>query len=62
MKYLYISKNNYIRDNPAPPRSWKNIELITKNYDQQFDIMYAYDDSRQGGSLYLGHFNDGIVE
>ena len=44
---------------------WKNIELICKNYDEgdsgNFDLMFAYDDNRSEGTLYLGHFNDGIV-
>ena len=40
---------------------WGNIELIYKGYDGNFDIMFAYDDDRSRGVLYLGYFNDGIV-
>lgn len=44
------------------PSDWKNIELIAKKYsNRKFDLMFAYDDNRIGGCLYLGHFNDGIV-
>ena len=43
------------------PKKWGNIELICKNYSTQYDLMFAYDDYRQHGILYLGHFNDGIV-
>jgi hypothetical protein len=44
------------------PMQWKNIELICKNYQSHgFDLMFAYDENRSGGILYLGHFNDGIV-
>ena len=43
----------------AKPSAWKNIELISSH--DCFDIMFAYDDNRNTGCLYLGHFNDGIV-
>lgn len=45
------------------PKDFKTIELIKKKttiYD--FDVMLAYDDVRDVGNLYLGHFNDGVVE
>jgi hypothetical protein len=41
---------------------WKNIELISKRYVAGYDLMFAYDDKRDNGTAYLGHFNDGIVE
>ena len=45
-----------------PPAQWGNIELIkSKNTHFDFDVMLAYDDDRNCGVLYLGHFNDGIV-
>jgi len=40
--------------------SWKDIELIKKN--RGFDLIFAYDDKRSTGLLYLGQWNDGIVE
>ena len=43
------------------PRSWENIELISKNYFNKYDLMFAYNENRSGGILYLGHFNDGII-
>jgi hypothetical protein len=44
------------------PYEWCNIELISKNYIRSgMDIMYAYNDDRNIGILYLGHFNDGVV-
>jgi hypothetical protein len=44
------------------PMEWKNIELICKNYQSHgFDLMFAYQDERNKGVLYLGHFNDGII-
>ena len=41
---------------------WNNIELICKNYGNGFDLMFAYNNKREDGLAYLGHFNDGIVE
>jgi len=45
----------------SPPKVWRNIELICKNYATKFDLMFAYDEDRSNGILYLGHFNDGVV-
>jgi len=43
---------------------WDNVELVCRKrgrYD--LDIMFAYDDhNRDMGCLYLGHWNDGVVE
>jgi|688.fasta_scaffold699562_2 hypothetical protein len=45
------------------PSSYKYIELICKDYALGFDLMFAYNDpnGRSCGVLYIGHFNDGIV-
>jgi len=46
------------------PAIWKYIELITKNYSGGKDLMFAYDDplNRDAGYLYIGKWNDGVVE
>lgn len=42
---------------------WKYIELISKSYTKdKRDLMYAYDSDRNDGVLYLGYWNDGVVE
>lgn len=51
-----------IDDSTALSKSFENIELISKGRDGEYDIMWAYDSNRAFGCLYLGHFNDGIVE
>lgn len=44
------------------PSAFLNIELISKSTTQSYyDIMFAYDDDRSVGCIYLGHFNDGVV-
>lgn len=44
----------------TPPNNWKNIELIKRS--TTFDFMFAYDDNRSGGCLYIGHWNNGKVK
>lgn len=44
------------------PKHWQNIELVCRNYNyERVDLMFAYNENRNLGVLYLGHFNDGIV-
>lgn len=43
------------------PNNYEYIELICRNYSPEFDIMFAYDDDRSKGVLFIGHFNDGVV-
>jgi hypothetical protein len=58
----YIDENFNFISNCSKPDAWKNIELIRRGYSiEGLDLMYAYDDDREQGLLYLGHFNDGIV-
>ena len=51
-----------ILDAQALNYMWKNIELICKNYDFGYDLMFAYNNKREDGIAYFGYFNDGIVE
>jgi len=45
----------------SSPKKWENIELICKNHFNKYDLMFAFDEDRNNGVLYLGHFNDGVV-
>jgi hypothetical protein len=46
------------------PKKYNFIDLICKNYLSGYDLMFAYNfaDNRHLGVLYIGHFNDGVVE
>jgi hypothetical protein len=48
-----------------PPNGYDKIVLICQNHLEKdnikYDLMYANDNDVKNGSLYLGHFNDGIV-
>jgi hypothetical protein len=46
----------------AVPYMWDNIELICKDYEDGYDLMFAYNNNRKDGIAYFGYFNDGIVE
>ncbi len=50
------------KDDIIQPDQWRFIELIALRFDATFDLMYAYDFKRSDGAIYLGHFNDGVVE
>ena len=44
------------------PNEFFNIELVNKAGCVGLDIMFAYNQNRNYGYLYLGHWNDGVVE
>jgi hypothetical protein len=56
--------NETLVEEGCDPSEFKYIELVCKNYNRGYDLMFAYDnpDDRSGGCLYVGHFNDGVVE
>lgn len=61
LKFLIAEDGKLIELNHKPSE-WKNIELICMNYNCcKLDLMFAYDNERQAGNLYLGRFNDGVV-
>jgi len=51
-------------ESPCKGDNYSNIELICRNYGVKglFDLIYAYDSDRNKGYLYLGHWNDGVLE
>ena len=46
------------------PHSYNFIELICRDYMLGSDLMFAYNDpnDRSDGRIYIGKFNDGVVE
>lgn len=58
----YLDVNKSIRkDCIMKPKDYNTIELICTY--KSFDIMYAYqNNNRNNGTLYLGYWNDGVVE
>ena len=62
IEFVKLIKSDDIRISASSPHIWKNIELICKNYEAGYDLMFAYDDKRSDGTAYIGYFNDGVVE
>ena len=47
----------------SAPDTYKVIEVVCAKYADGFDLFFAYSGDRtKTGVLYLGHYNDGIVE
>jgi hypothetical protein len=46
------------------PSDYEYLELISKNYTTGYDLIFAYNDpaERNAGILFIGHWNDGVVE
>ena len=59
----FLNTNLNIDGSAYSPSHYKYIELICKDYALGFDVMFAYNDpnERSFGVLYIGHFNDGVV-
>jgi hypothetical protein len=52
----------------SQPYHYEHIELICRDYyctapygHPSMDLMFAYDQKRSTGVLYMGYFNDGVV-
>jgi len=59
----YIDVNGGKNKPDAQPKDWKNIERIASKFrGMSYSLMYAYDNNRDEGALYLGHWNDGVAE
>lgn len=59
----YLSaENSSCSKAEAMPINFDNIILLVKGLEGELDIMMAWNDTEsEQRSIYLGHFNDGIV-
>ena len=71
IEFTHILVNLSMKDTNRKPEEFKNVELILEGYQYnavnaghigKHDLMLAYDDSRSQGALFVGQFNDGVVE
>ena len=62
IEFIKFLTNGIPVNTEGKAKEWKNIELISLKYDGRLDLMYAYNNNRNQGVLYFGHFNDGVVE
>jgi len=57
-----LTQNLTLYSASSEPKAFQNIELICKNYrNMKIDLMFAYNEDRSCGILYIGNWNDGIV-
>jgi hypothetical protein len=63
IEFIYtFSVQHGAEETKTKPKIFQNIEFICKDYAGfGFDLMFAYNEDRNQGILYLGHFNDGVV-
>lgn len=61
-KQVLLATKFMFKDTDAKPNEYENVELICKRYDGKMDLMFTYFNDRDEGVLFLGHFNDGVVE
>jgi hypothetical protein len=47
----------------SSPEQYQYLELICRDYNGGFDLIFAYNNPnrRKDGILYIGHWNDGVV-
>lgn len=58
-----VSKTGYILKTVINPKQWGNVILLIQSEDNDYDIMFAFDNNaKYEGVVYLGHWNDGVVE
>jgi hypothetical protein len=59
----YLSSDISLDSETTLPSSWKHVDLVIKDYTTDgLDVMLTYDNDKDCGALYLGHYNDGIKE
>lgn len=56
--------NLMIAETAGLPRNFNYVELICSNYANGKDLMFAYNspEKRSDGTLYIGKWNDGVIE
>lgn len=61
IEFVKSLNTGYFGSPLAAPSDWINIELIRPTSERELAIMFAYDNDRKSGVLYLGHWNDGVA-
>lgn len=56
-----LGRSGEIELSACNPKDWKNIMLLEKEYtSDNFDLIMAWD-SINDKTIYLGHWNDGVI-
>ena len=60
-EFVKIITSQHVIPTKTKPMGYDVVVLIEKNYDNEFDLMYAtYSGKDMCGVAYLGHWNDGV--
>lgn len=61
---VLLSDFTISEDTAGSPHNFNYIELICINYAKNKDLMFAYNnpEKRSEGTLYIGKWNDGVIE
>lgn len=62
IEFVHFFNGTELESPVCEPDSFKNIVLLRKSYKpSNFDLIFAYNENTNGGIIYLGHWNDGVV-
>lgn len=59
-----INIDGKVDDSKNLPTVWNNVMLLIDKsvHNEDYDTMYAWDDGKpNGGIIYLGYWNDGVI-
>jgi len=66
VKHVNVAFDVGLSEAGRKPSTYETIELVRgTESDSHYDLMYAYEGVRRHtgkGAIYLGHWNDGVVE
>lgn len=55
------TENFKLRESTLLPKDWDNVVYLMPTVNG-YDLMLAFDDERGARGLFIGHWNDGVVE
>lgn len=58
----FLREDHVWKDTKDKASSFKNIELVCMDYADGWSLMLAYQDNRNEAILFLGYFNDGVID
>lgn len=57
----YLREDHVWKDTKDKASNFQTVELLCEDYADGWSLLFAYNDDRDKGILFLGFFNDGIV-
>lgn len=65
LKHIELCKKwagiNMILDGHDNVKEFSNIELISRGYFLDYDLIFCYNNDRSTGVIYIGNWNDGVA-